>query len=70
MVRQLQLEQMLKGPPAEEFDASGAGFLTLVSLDEDEDYQMVGLSYLVPRIYTLLGGPGWENIVVDGVAIP
>ena len=70
MVSQLQLEIILKGPPAEEFDASGAGFLTLVSLDEDEDTQMVGLSYLVPRIYTLLGGPGWENIVVDGVAIP
>ncbi|KAF3000784.1 hypothetical protein E8E13_005467 [Curvularia kusanoi] len=70
MVGQLELELMLKGPPAEEFDAYGAGFLTLVSLDEDEDYQDVGLSYLVPRIYALLAGPGWENIVVDGVAIP
>ena len=70
MVTQLELELMLKGPPAEEFDASGAGFLTLVSLDEDEDTQCVGLSYLVPRIYTLLEGPGWENIVEDGVAIP
>lgn len=70
MVTQFELELMLKGPPADEFDASGAGFLTLVSLDEDEDYQMVGLSYLVPRIYALLEGPGWENIVEDGVAIP
>jgi hypothetical protein len=70
MVTQFEIELMLKGPPADEFDASGAGFLTLVSLDEDEDYQMVGLSYLVPRIYTLLEGPGWENIVEDGVAIP
>jgi hypothetical protein len=24
----------------------------------------------VPRIYTLLEGPGWENIVEDGVATP
>jgi hypothetical protein len=54
MVTQFEIELMLKGPPA----------------DEDEDYQMVGLSYLVPRIYTLLEGPGWENIVEDGVAIP
>jgi hypothetical protein len=28
------------------------------------------LSFLVPRIYSLLEGPGWENIAVDGVAIP
>ena len=70
MVTQFQLELLLKGPPAEEFDASGAGFLTLVSLDEDEDSQLVGLSYLVPRIYALLEGPGWENIVEDGIATP
>jgi hypothetical protein len=70
MVSQLQLEFILKGPPAEDFDASGAGFLTLVSLDEDQDYQMVGLSYLVPRIYTLLEWCNWDAIAVDGVAIP
>lgn len=58
MVTQSQLELMLKGPPAEEFGTSGAGFLTLVSLDEDEDSQLVGLSYLVSRIYTLLEGSG------------
>lgn len=70
MVTQFQLELMLKGPPAEEFDASRSLLLTLVSLDEDEDSQLVGLSYLVPRIYTLLEGPGWENIVEDGIATP
>lgn len=70
MVTQFELELMLNGPPAEEFDASGVGFLTLVSLDEDEDFQIVGLPYLVPRIYTLLEGPGWQNIVEYGVAIP
>ncbi|KAJ4989480.1 hypothetical protein SVAN01_05015 [Stagonosporopsis vannaccii] len=69
MVSNLDLKTVLNGPPAEEFDANGAGFIRLVSLEEEED-QLVGLSYVVPRIYALLGGPGWENIIVDGVAIP
>jgi hypothetical protein len=70
MVSAEELDSILDGPPADEFDADGAGFLTLVSLDEDEGDQNVGLSYLVPRIYTLLEGPGWENFATDGVAIP
>lgn len=44
--------------------------MTLVSLDEEEGDQLVGLSYLVPRIYALLGGPGWEIAFEDDVAIP
>lgn len=55
MVNQQDLELVLNGPPAEEFDFNGAGFVTLVSLDEEEGDQLVGLSYLVPRIYTLSG---------------
>ena len=71
MVVQDELESVLDGPPAEEFDADGEGFLTLVSLDEEEGEQLVGASYLVPRIYALLGGPGWENFAVEeDVAIP
>lgn len=58
MVSQDELDSILNGPPAEEFDAQGGGFLTLVSLDEEKGDQLVGLSYLVPRIYALLGGPG------------
>ena len=69
MVSKSELETVLDGPPAEEFDADRAGFITLVPLEEEDD-QLVGLSYLVPRIYALLGGPGWENIIFDGVAIP
>jgi hypothetical protein len=47
------------------------GFVELVSLDEEEGEQLVGLSYLVPRIYTLLEGPGWRNFAVkDEVATP
>lgn|SRR5690242_15348967 len=70
MVRKDHLESVLEGPPAEEFDADGEGFLALVSLDEDEGFQHVGASFLVPRIYSLLEGPGWENFAVDGVAVP
>ena len=35
-------------------------------------YTRVGLSYLVPRVYTLLEGPGWHNFAgVEGsVAVP
>ena len=70
MVVQSDVDSVLDGPPAEEFDFDGDGVLTIVSLDENEGYQDVGLSYLVPRIYTLLEGVGWSNIVIDGVALP
>ncbi|OSS43557.1 hypothetical protein B5807_11748 [Epicoccum nigrum] len=70
MVVQSDVDSVLDGPPAEEFDYDGDGVLTIVSLDEDEGDQDVGLSYLVPRIYTLLEGAGWSNIVIDGVALP
>ncbi|KAF2795651.1 hypothetical protein K505DRAFT_416289 [Melanomma pulvis-pyrius CBS 109.77] len=65
------LETVLDGPKPEDFDSIGTGFVELVSLDEREGETYVGLSYLVPRIYILLNGPGWENFAVkDGVAIP
>lgn len=70
MISQDELDSILEGPPAEQFDADVVGFLTLVPLYEKEGDQLVGLSYLVPRIYTLLEGPAWENFAVDGVAIP
>lgn len=70
MVTKDHLESVLEGPPAEEFDADGSGFLALVSLDEDEGYQLVGVSYLVPRIYSLLESLGWDGFAVDGVAVP
>lgn len=65
------LETVRDGPKPEDFDANGTGFVELVSLDEREGETYVGLSYLVPRIYILLNGPGWENFAVkDDVAIP
>ena len=53
MVSKEELEIMLNGPLAEGFYADGAGFLTLVSLGEEDGDQLVG-SYLVPRIYSSL----------------
>lgn len=70
MVSKDELDSVLEGPPADEFDADGEGILTLVSTDEDQGYQAVGASYLVPRIYSLLEAPGWDDFATDGVAIP
>jgi hypothetical protein len=71
-VYQHTLHQVLtKAPPAEEFDAYGIGFVTLVSKHENEGRFNVGLSYLVPRVYTLLDACGWDNVApADGVACP
>lgn len=38
-----ELESVLEEPLAEKFDADGAGMLTLVLLDQDEEYQLVVL---------------------------
>jgi hypothetical protein len=35
---------------------------------DEVSYTRVGISYLVPRVFELLDGPGWHNI--DGVANP
>jgi len=55
-------------PAAEEFDAWSSASVYLVSAmdgDPGDDYPVytrVGISYLIPRAYTLLEGPGWPNI--------
>lgn len=72
-VNQFQLNLILnKAPPAEEFDVYGKGFVTLISEDRREGFFNVGLSYLVPRVYTLLDGCGWDNVCAgqDGVVCP
>ena len=71
-VDQVCLETVLKyAPPAEKFDTYGKGFVTLVSHDKREGDFSVGLSYLVPRVYTLLEGCGWDNVYSgDEIACP
>lgn len=51
-----------KNLPVEEFDAYGRGYVELVSADENEGEMYVGVSYLVPRVYTLLDGCGWDLV--------
>lgn len=56
------------GPPAGEFDFYGAAWVYLVSEwdgdeeDEFECYTRIGVSYMLPRAYSLLQGPGWSSI--------
>ncbi|KAF2447209.1 hypothetical protein P171DRAFT_430119 [Karstenula rhodostoma CBS 690.94] len=70
-VYQLTLNRILTiAPPPEEFDTDGRGFLSLISHDEREGWFSIGVSYLVPRAYTLLDECGWYNIFEDGVACP
>ena len=65
MVEKIHVDSVLEGPPAEEFDSWGEGFLMLASKNEDEDMTFVGASLLVPRIYTLLENDGWDSFAVD-----
>lgn len=64
MVRQIHVERVLNGPPPEEFDAFGMGFVDLVSINKKEGYTSVGASYLLPRVYSLLETIGWHFVDV------
>jgi hypothetical protein len=68
MVDEEGVKDVLAGPPAGDakYGADEEGDLVLVSLDEDEGEEVVGISYLVPRVYALLEGD-WDAIVDDGV---
>jgi hypothetical protein len=67
MVGKEEVEDVLAGPPAEEeYGADKEGDLVLVSREEDKGEEVLGVSYLVLRIYTLLEG-GWGAVVNEGV---
>ena len=61
------LEYIAKHPD-EEFDVWGYAWVYLISAldggpeDEYDAHTPVGISYLIPRVYSLLQGPGWQNI--------
>ena len=61
---EMHIEAVVEGPPAEEFDASGEGYVMLISRDEEKDVTFVGLSYLLPNIYSLLE-IGWSTFAKD-----
>ena len=42
------------GPPPEKLDSGGEAWVDLISVNADEAYQLVGLSYLFLRAYSLL----------------
>jgi hypothetical protein len=56
MVGEDEVEDVLAGPPVEEYGADEEGDLVLVSREEDEGKEVLGVSYLVPGNYTLLEG--------------
>lgn len=65
LVDEITLNAVLDGSPPEAFDGFGLGRVELISKFEAEGYTAVGLSYLVPRVYCLLAGPGWHNFAVE-----
>jgi hypothetical protein len=63
MVDESDIKSVLNGPQAKRFDVDGEGSVTLISVDKKEGYQLMGLSFLAPRIYSLLVNMGWGRIV-------
>jgi hypothetical protein len=71
MVDRHDLKSVLKGPPPHKYDTFTEQHVTLVSANRKEGYTLVCLSSLVPRVYSLLDGCGWENFAEeDDVARP
>jgi hypothetical protein len=68
MVSQFHVERVLQGPPAEEHDTWGMGWVDLVSQYEEGNYA-VGISYLILCAWSLLRSVGWSALEAgdDGV---
>jgi hypothetical protein len=60
------LASVLNGLAQKKFDTRGVGSVCLVSLNEEEGDQLVGISYLLPRFYEISDTIDWENFAVDG----
>ncbi|KAF1973672.1 hypothetical protein BU23DRAFT_553980 [Bimuria novae-zelandiae CBS 107.79] len=61
------------GTPEDFFDNEGYTHVYLVSKNEEEGYQAVGVSYLLPYAYNVLAEKGWEGIkqrYEEDVALP
>lgn len=56
---------LYKACPAEEVDAIGRGFLSLVSNDNYEGSKLVGVAYIMPSVYSLIEMRGWESLIED-----
>ena len=53
-------------PEPEKFDASAITCVNMISVEPSERYQLVGLSYLIPRAYSLME-IGWHQITGQGI---
>lgn len=61
------------GTPEDFFDSDGFAHVYLVSKNENEGYQAVGISYLLPYVYNMLAEKGWQGIKqqsAEDVALP
>ena len=50
------------GTPEDFWDNEGYTHVYLVSRNEEEGYQAVGVSYLLPYTYDVLAEKGWQGI--------
>ena len=66
-VDQMCVERCLRDSELGDPTAWEEGIIKLVSIEEEEDWTHVGLSYVFPRVYALLDGPGWDVIGGEGV---
>lgn len=65
-ISQLHVEEVLKSPAPNRFDALGQGYVALIAAetdDGDEGHTGAGLSFLVPRVFSVLE-IGWHAVVV------
>ena len=58
MIRWARVESVLNDPPPEEFDVFSTGFIDLVLINKEEGYTLVGTSYLLPWVYSLMEASG------------
>ena len=60
-VTQDHVDWMLEGPGPEKYTREES-FLDLVALDPEDDVQSVSISLIVPRVYSLIDGLGFDHI--------
>ena len=54
------------GPAPEKFDASAITCVNMISVEPRQRYQLVGLSFIIPRAYSLME-LGWHQITGEGI---
>lgn len=66
-VSETHVDYVLEGPGPETYSSLTDGFVDLVALDTEEwaqTAQTVGVSFLFPRVYSLIIGCGWDHICI------